>query len=179
MEGESCGVGDYQNYMARCAPRKFATGLRPGSLALRNWSVVKHPVRYARRISAYWFVAAEAALVRDALTQLAIPSVYLSNRDSVFETLEARELLWVLQAVMTPERENTLRSALATSMMGLNAQDLEALNNDENARDAVVEEFDGYRQIWHKRGVMPMLRALMTTRQIAENLLATAGANAA
>lgn len=75
----------------------------------------------------------EAALVRDALTQLAIPSVYLSNRDSVFETLEAQELLWVLQAVMTPERENTLRSALATSMMGLNAQDLEALNNDENA----------------------------------------------
>ncbi len=47
----------------------------------------------------------EAALVRDALTQLAIPSVYLSNRDSVFETLEAQELLWVLQAVMTPERE--------------------------------------------------------------------------
>lgn len=81
----------------------------------------------------------------------------------------------MLQAVMTPERENTLRSALATSMMGLNAQDIEALNNDENARDAVVEEFDGYRQIWHKRGVMPMLRALMTNRQIAENLLATAG----
>lgn len=39
----------------------------------------------------------------------------------------------------------------------------------------MVEEFDGYRQIWHKRGVMPMLRALMTARQIAENLLATAG----
>lgn len=27
-------------------------------------------------------------------------------------------MLWLLQAVMTPERENTLRSALATSMMG-------------------------------------------------------------
>ena len=39
----------------------------------------------------------------------------------------------------------------------------------------VVEEFDGYRQIWRKRGVMPMLRALMSARNIAENLLATAG----
>lgn len=117
----------------------------------------------------------EAALIRDALTLLAIPSVYLSNRDSVFETLEAQEMLWVLQAVMAPERENTLRSALATSMMGLTALDIETLNNDENAWDAVVEEFDGYRQIWHKRGVMPMLRALMSARNIAENLLATAG----
>ncbi|MCQ8205945.1 hypothetical protein NP569_27035, partial [Vibrio parahaemolyticus] len=53
----------------------------------------------------------EAAQVRDALTLLEIPSVYLSNRDSVFETLEAQEMLWLLQAVMTPERENTLRSA--------------------------------------------------------------------
>lgn len=47
----------------------------------------------------------EAALIRDALTLLDIPSVYLSNRDSVFDTLEAREMLWLLQAVLAPERE--------------------------------------------------------------------------
>lgn len=42
----------------------------------------------------------EAAFIRDALTLLNIPSVYLSNRDSVFETLEAQEMLWLLQAVL-------------------------------------------------------------------------------
>lgn len=176
MEGESCGVGDYQNYMAQvCATqiRDWLKGGHSGDAQLVRGKASR-PVR-ASDISVLVRSRQEAALVRDALTQLAIPSVYLSNRDSVFETLEAQELLWMLQAVMTPERENTLRSALATSMMGLNAQDIEALNNDENAWDAVVEEFDGYRQIWHKRGVMPMLRALMTNRQIAENLLATAG----
>ncbi len=39
----------------------------------------------------------------------------------------------------------------------------------------MVEEFVGYRIQWQKRGVMPMLRTLMVTRNIAENLLATAG----
>lgn len=176
MEGESCGVGDYQNYMAQVCATQIRDWLKAGQSGAAQLvsGRTSSPVR-ASDISVLVRSRQEAALIRDALTQLAIPSVYLSNRDSVFETLEARELLWVLQAVMTPERENSLLSALATSMMGLNAQDLEALNNDENAWDAVVEEFDGYRQIWHKRGVMPMLRALMTTRQIAENLLATAG----
>ena len=176
MEGESCGVGDYQNYMAQVCATQIRDWLKAGHSGEAQLVSGKasRPVR-ASDISVLVRSRQEAALVRDALTQLAIPSVYLSNRDSVFETLEAQELLWMLQAVMTPERENTLRSALATSMMGLNAQDIEALNNDENAWDAVVEEFDGYRQIWHKRGVMPMLRALMTNRQIAENLLATAG----
>lgn len=74
-----------------------------------------------------------------------------------------------------PERENTLRSALATAMFGLNAQDIENLNQSERARDELVEEFSGYRQVWRQRGVMPMLRALMTARRIAENLLATSG----
>lgn len=176
MEGESCGVGDYQNYMAQVCATQIRDWLKAGHSgdAQLVSGKASRPVR-ASDISVLVRSRQEAALVRDALTQLAIPSVYLSNRDSVFETLEAQELLWMLQAVMTPERENTLRSALATSMMGLNAQDIEALNNDENAWDTVVEEFDGYRQIWHKRGVMPMLRALMTNRQIAENLLATAG----
>ncbi|MBJ9296184.1 exodeoxyribonuclease V subunit beta [Citrobacter werkmanii] len=176
MEGESCGVGDYQNYMVQVCATQIRDWLKAGHSgdAQLVSGKASRPVR-ASDISVLVRSRQEAALVRDALTQLAIPSVYLSNRDSVFETLEAHELLWMLQAVMTPERENTLRSALATSMMGLNAQDIEALNNDENAWDAVVEEFDGYRQIWHKRGVMPMLRALMTNRQIAENLLATAG----
>jgi exodeoxyribonuclease V beta subunit len=107
------------------------------------------------------------------------PSVYLSNRDSVFETPEAQELLWLLQAVLAPERENTLRSALATAMFGLNALDIENLNQSERAWDELVEEFSGYRQVWRQRGVMPMLRALMSARRIAENLLATAAASGA
>lgn len=61
---------------------------------------------------------AEAALIRDALSALAIPSVYLSNRDSVFETTEAKDLLWLLQAVLAPEQERALRSAMATGILG-------------------------------------------------------------
>ena len=60
-------------------------------------------------------------------------------------------------------------------MFGLNAQDIERLNQDENAWDALVEEFSDYRLIWQRRGVMPMIRALMSARSMAENLLATHG----
>ncbi|WP_336219709.1 exodeoxyribonuclease V subunit beta [Citrobacter amalonaticus] len=176
MEGESCGVGDYQSYMAQVCAAQIRDWLKAGQNgeATLIGGGKSRPVS-ASDISVLVRSRQEATLVRDALTQLAIPSVYLSNRDSVFETLEAQEMLWVLQAVMTPEKETTLRSALATSMMGLNARDIETLNDNEIAWDRVVEEFVGYRQIWQKRGVMPMLRALMSSRHIAENLLATAG----
>ncbi|STQ43182.1 Exodeoxyribonuclease V beta chain [Ewingella americana] len=76
---------------------------------------------------------AEAALIRDALSALEIPSVYLSNRDSVFETAEAKDVLWLLQAVLTPEHERTLRSAMATGIIGLDALTLDNLSKDERA----------------------------------------------
>lgn len=176
MPGEGVSAGDYQSFMAQqCAAqiRDWLTAGQQGTALLWRGDNAR-PVQ-ASDITVLVRNRQEASLIRDALNALAIPSVYLSNRDSVFETPEAQELLWVLQAVLTPERENTLRSALATAMFGLNAQDIERLNQDENAWDALVEEFSDYRLIWQRRGVMPMIRALMSTRSMAENLLATHG----
>ncbi len=176
MPGDTVGSGDYQTFMAQlCATqiRDWLSAGQRGRALLWRWETSR-PVQ-ASDITVLVRNRLEAAQVREALQTLGIPSVYLSNRDSVFETLEAQELLWLLQAVLAPERENTLRSALATSMFGLTALDIENLNQDEQAWDALVEEFSEYRQIWRQRGVMPMLRALMTARHIAENLLATRG----
>ncbi|WP_270745441.1 exodeoxyribonuclease V subunit beta [Klebsiella pneumoniae] len=176
MPGDTVGSGDYQTFMAQLCATQIRDWLSAGQRgrALLWRGETSRPVQ-ASDITVLVRNRLEAAQVREALQTLGIPSVYLSNRDSVFETLEAQELLWLLQAVLAPERENTLRSALATSMFGLTALDIENLNQDEQAWDALVEEFSEYRQIWRQRGVMPMLRALMTARHIAENMLATRG----
>ena len=176
MEGEGCGVADYQNAMAQHCAAQIRDWLSAGvsGEAVLWKEKTSRPVR-ASDITVLVRSRQEASLVRDALTVLNIPSVYLSNRDSVFDTLEAQEMLWLLQAVLTPERESTLRSALASSMLGLNALDIDALNNDETQWDAAVEEFAYYRERWQKRGVMTMLRELIAQRQIAENMLATPG----
>ena len=176
MPGDTVGSGDYQTFMAQLCATQIRDWLSAGQQgrALLWRGETSRPVQ-ASDITVLVRNRLEAAQVREALQTLGIPSVYLSNRDSVFETLEAQELLWLLQAVLAPERENPLRSALATSMFGLTALDIENLNQDEQAWDALVEEFSEYRQIWRQRGVMPMLRALMTARHIAENLLATRG----
>ena len=176
MKSEGVGVGDYQTFMAELC----ATQIRDWLIAGQKGEALLHEGKTTRPVKASDITVLirsrhEASLIRDALGLLNIPSVYLANRDSVFDTPEAQELLWLLQAVLAPERENTLRSALATSMLGLSALDIETLNQDEAAWDAIVEEFAGWRDMWLKRGVMPMLRALMSARHVAENLLATPG----
>lgn len=129
MPGDTVGSGDYQTFMAQLCATQIRDWLSAGQQgrALLWRGETSRPVQ-ASDITVLVRNRLEAAQVREALQTLGIPSVYLSNRDSVFETLEARELLWLLQAVLAPERENTLRSALATSMFGLTALDIENLN---------------------------------------------------
>ncbi|CAI1166132.1 Exodeoxyribonuclease V beta chain [Serratia quinivorans] len=176
QQGEGVGVSEYQQLMARLCATQIRDWLSAGQ-DQRAWLVDGETRRAVEASDITVLVRSrnEAALVRDALSALAIPSVYLSNRDSVFDTPEAKDLLWLLQAVLAPEQERTLRSAMATGLMGLDAPTLDGLNRDERAWDALVNEFDKYRTLWLRRGVLPMLREVMNQRHLAENLLASLG----
>lgn len=172
--GEGVGVSDYQQAMAMQCARQIRDWLTAGQQQeALLWRGGVSSALQASDMTVLVRSRHEASIIRDALSSLNIPSVYLSSRDSVFATPEARELLWILQAVLAPEVESGLRSAMATGILGLDAKSLDALNQDETAWDKLVEEFLHYRLLWNQRGVMPMLRALISARNIAENLLAT------
>ena len=103
MPGDTVGSGDYQTFMAQLCATQIRDWLSAGQQgrALLWRGETSRPVQ-ASDITVLVRNRLEAAQVREALQTLGIPSVYLSNRDSVFETLEAQELLWLLQAVLAP-----------------------------------------------------------------------------
>ena len=113
----------------------------------------------------------EGKMVRDALAKKGIASVYLSNRDSVFISPVAMDIQRILQAVLMPDDERAMRAAIACDLLALNSRQLDELNRDELKWEAVSNEFRDYRRLWQQRGVMPMLRAVMAKRHIAERLL--------
>ncbi|MGP1932819.1 MAG: exodeoxyribonuclease V subunit beta [Arsenophonus sp. ET-YP4-MAG3] len=113
----------------------------------------------------------EAIILRKSLSKFNISSVFLSNQESVFSTDEAHDLLYLLQAILSPENENTLRCALVTRLIGLNAEEIEQLNQDENKFAVRVEEFINYLLIWKKYGIFHTLRTIMINYRIAENLV--------
>ncbi|MGY3114862.1 exodeoxyribonuclease V beta subunit [Pantoea eucalypti] len=172
--GEGVGNSDYQQFMAQqCAAdiSRWLVAGQQGRACLGKGDALQ-PVR-ASDITVLVRSRNEAGLIRDALNALSIPSVYLSSRDSVYTTPEARELLWLLQAIQAPEQERLLRSALATSIFAIDAATLDALTQNEREWDALVEQFAVWQQLWHQHGVLPMLRDVMIKRQLAENMLAS------
>ena len=162
--------GDYQSKMARATAaeiHRLLTLAREGKAQIGDQAVKAGDIAVLVR------TGAEGKLVQQELARLAIASVYLSNRESVLEQVEAREILLILHACQNPSEERSLRAALATGLFDLDAKALDGLASDERAWESAVQEFMEYRKIWHRRGVLAMLRALLHRRNLASSLLAS------
>ncbi|WP_259394855.1 UvrD-helicase domain-containing protein [Shewanella sp. SR44-3] len=113
----------------------------------------------------------EAAVIKAALNARQIGAVFLS-RDSVFDTLEARELLLLLRALANPKDERLLRAGLATELMGYDALQIHSFNQDEDSRQTLLSQFYHWHQLWQRQGVMPALLALANWSGLIPRFLA-------
>jgi exodeoxyribonuclease V beta subunit len=113
----------------------------------------------------------EAQAVRNELSARGVRSVYLSDKDSVFASQEARDLLAWLKACAEPDVERPLRAALASVTLNLPLAELERLNQDELAWERRVMQFRSYRTVWRTQGVLPMLRRLLHDFKLPQALM--------
>ncbi|NLC09446.1 MAG: exodeoxyribonuclease V subunit beta [Gammaproteobacteria bacterium] len=113
----------------------------------------------------------EARDIRAALAERQVRSVYLSERDSVFNSQQAFDIQLWLAACLQPEDERAVKAALASQTLALSLNELENLQQDERLWEATVERFKGYQQRWQQRGVLPMLRKLMHDYQLPQRLV--------
>lgn len=109
----------------------------------------------------------EAAAVRDALRARGVASVYLSDRDSVFASDEARDLCLWLRGVAEPQDMRRVRAALGTRTVGLSLAELYELATQDELLDQRAEQMRELRMVWQVQGVLAMLRQSLHVLQLA------------
>jgi len=155
--------GDYLAAMAaRCASemvrllslgQRGKAGFRAGSGELRAVTTADMAVLVRDGI--------EADAIRSALAARGVRSVYLSDRDSLYDSLEAPDVLRLLMACAAPENETLIRTALASASLMQPLTTLDALQRDDRAREAACLRFADYQRCWRERGVLPLLRRVL------------------
>lgn len=116
----------------------------------------------------------EAAAVRRELARRSVASVYLSDKDSVFESEEAHDLVHWLRAVATPQDVRLVRAGLATRTVGLTLDELGWLASNDEAFDARSEQLRQLRTVWQMQGVLAMLRQTLHQLGLAARWLIAA-----
>ena len=115
----------------------------------------------------------EADIVQQELRLLGVASVYYS-RDSVFATDEARQVHEVMVALVEPDHEPQVRSALITDLFGLTGEDLDQLDGDEMQWAEWLRVFRDYQSVWQQKGFAAMFQALLGEYHLVRRLLVRA-----
>lgn len=114
----------------------------------------------------------QALLVKEALARRGVPAV-LHSAGRVFDTDEAADLAWILDALADPADPHKVRTALATEMLGTGPAALCAAMEDPG--EAWLHrwaQFDADRQDWLRHGFYRMFSRFMAREGIKARLLA-------
>lgn len=104
----------------------------------------------------------EAKIMRQALSKRGLPSVYLSERDSIYASPEAGDMLIWLKALADPRNETKVRAALSTATFAYPYVQLQHFITDEVSWEQHLERFMVYQQRWQLNGILPALRQLIS-----------------
>ena len=114
----------------------------------------------------------EADAIARALARRAIPSVYLSEKDSVFASAEAADLLRWLRAVDQPLDARLARAAYGCVTWNLSLAELAAHLDDELLWDGRVALLQRLQQVWHRQGVLALVRQTLQVLALPQRWLA-------
>ncbi len=131
--------------------------LAPGHAQLRDGQAMR-PVRPGD-IAVLVETHRQAQQVQRALVRAGVPSV-AAGRDSLYLSDEATDLLTLLEACLHLADDARLRGALATPLLGLDAQDLAALDADGPAHRQWQDAALGWRQRWDRHGPLALVTDL-------------------
>ena len=158
------GMPDYRRQMAEATASEIVRLLQSGDAGHSGFQSAAGEIRPLQPADIAILVRSgtEARVMRQALTSRQLRSVYLSERESIFASQEAADLLIWLNALAAPRDERKVRAALSTATLGWSYQTLRQLTLDEPGWEQHLERFIAYQQRWQRVGILPALRQLMS-----------------
>ena len=142
-----------------------------GQAYLEDTEGNKSPI-LANNISVLVRTGNEANIIRKALLEENINSVYLSLKESVFASTLAQDLLRLLSACLHPSNERYLRSAIACKLFSLTPYQIHTTFSDTARWEAKIADFARYKAVWEDSGILVMLQLCFHEQGISAKLLA-------
>ncbi len=116
----------------------------------------------------------EARLVQDSLSAVGVASV-LNSSESLFASREAEEVHLLLLALSERNNRRRIRAALATRLLGVEAEQLDLFGAEDENLGQWFDRFADYHQLWVRQGFVVMFSSLLLNEGVRERLLALPG----
>ncbi|MCW8108229.1 exodeoxyribonuclease V subunit beta [Alteromonas ponticola] len=105
----------------------------------------------------------EALIVKQTLAKAGLSAVFLSNKENLFSSAEAKDLLKLLTGIWHFSDNSALRTALTSPLLGMGADSLIQFlhSEDEQQWDNIVTHMMQLKVMWQQQGCMSVIIHLL------------------
>jgi exodeoxyribonuclease V beta subunit len=115
----------------------------------------------------------QAALIQESLKKYSIPSI-LHSTGNVFNTPEAQQLIYILEAAANPGDECAVKAALATDILGIKGKQLVSTDLNAAFLETEMAVFQRYHDLWDSQGFFQMFQQLLIDKEVKPRLVSLA-----
>ncbi len=99
----------------------------------------------------------EIKIFFDVLKKFFLPVNCILNRSNIFNSLESKEIFFLLKAILYPNCKLNLYNALFTNMFNYNLDVINNYLNDKLIYNSILSDFSYYYNIWDKYGIFCLI----------------------
>ncbi len=108
----------------------------------------------------------EIKIFFNTLKKFFLPINCILNKSNVFDSLEAKEIYFLLKAVIFPNSKLNIRNALSTNLFNYNLNDINKIINHNNLYIKIIDDFYYYYNILNKYGIYCLLNFFIKNKNI-------------
>ncbi|CAL4324495.1 RecBCD enzyme subunit RecB [Buchnera aphidicola (Eriosoma grossulariae)] len=102
----------------------------------------------------------ESKIIQLELDKININSIYISNKNCIYDIPEAIEILYILISLLDLRNEQAFINAFSTSIMQKTIQEIKNVQYIHKYRSIWIKKFYIYLSIWNKNGIYAMLKKI-------------------
>ncbi|QJC33867.1 exodeoxyribonuclease V subunit beta [Enterobacteriaceae endosymbiont of Donacia provostii] len=111
----------------------------------------------------------EALILEKEFIKFNLPCIYLSNSNYIFEKPEAKELVFLLKTIINPDNKQEIKNILSSKLFNIPLYFFQK-NNQSHYIEKIINQFNRYKSIWKKYGILYMLEEIFIKDKIISKI---------
>ncbi len=111
----------------------------------------------------------EIKIFFDILKKYFLPINCILEKSNIFSSLEAKEIFFVLKAIIFPEHKLNIKNALFTNIFNYDLFTINKYINNYKLYINIINNFYYYNNIWDKYGIYSLINFLLENKNINNN----------
>ncbi len=110
-------------------------------------------------------------IILDVFKNFNLPIFYSNNKDSIFNTCESQDIIYILKCILFPTSKINIRNMLLTNLFGYNILNINNYLNNNYYLNNIIEELYFYYDLWNKFGIYSMIKYIVKNKKKNSNFI--------